>query len=322
MKKRVIPLAVLVAVCICHCRKEDPASSPLKQLKNYSFDAALPLEKRLVDPPSLVVESWRKFDGRDDYAPHRLSGKERMIFARNLKRLPPLNRKVLEERLIGLYFIDNFLGSAAADWVLDENKKLHFYIIFNPKILAMSLSEVLTWRERSCFIPSEGYSVNVDCGRGHDGILYALLHETTHVVDYTLKITPFVEKDMAPVPRVSEKSTEFVRGIWKDIGATVTPYAYRKDLTFYGLGGGPKLHLSDAEKIYREFCGSPFVSLYGSMTWAEDIADMVTFYHLTEKMNLPYLVRLSKGKDELFRCEPMKEEAVRKRLAHLDLFYL
>lgn len=321
MKKRVILLAVLVAVCICHCKKEDAASFPLRQLKNYSFDAALPLEKRLVDPPSLVLEAWKKFDGRDDYTPHRLSGYERMIFERNLKHLPPLNRIVLEERLIGFYFIDNFLGSAAADWILDENRKLHFYIIFNPKILTMTLSEVLTWRERSCFIPSEGYAVDVDCGRGHDGILYALLHETTHVVDYTLKITPFVENEMVPILHLSEEPTEFVRGIWEDVGTTVAPYAYRKDLTFYGLGGGPKIPLADAGTIYREFSESPFVSLYGSMTWAEDIAEMVTFYHLTEKMNLPYRVRLSKGKEELFRCEPMKKETVRKRLAHLDMFY-
>ncbi|MBN2080448.1 MAG: hypothetical protein JW838_15865 [Spirochaetes bacterium] len=321
MKKRVILMALLVTICICHCKKEDVTSFPQRQLKSYSFNAALPLGERLLDPPSVVIEAWKKFDKREDYMPHRFSVNERMMFTRNLKHLPPLNKKILEERLIGFYFIDNFLGSAAADWVLDENKKLYFYIIFNPKVLTMSLSEVLTWREQSCFIPESGYSVEVDCGKGHDGILYALLHETTHVVDYTLKITPYVEKEMVPFLHLSEESTGFVRGIWKDIGTTEVEYAYRKNLAFYGLGGGPKIHLPDAEKIYREFCESPFVSLYGSMTWAEDIADMVTFYHLTEKMHLPYAVRFFKGKRELFRCDPMEKVAVRKRLAHMERFY-
>ena len=38
----------------------------------------------------------------------------------------------------------------------------------------------------------------------------------------------------------------------------------------------------DARPLYDALVNSPFASLYGSQNWAEDTADLVTFYHLTQ----------------------------------------
>jgi hypothetical protein len=65
----------------------------------------------------------------------------------------------------------------------------------------------------------------------------------------------------------------------------------------------------------------PFVSLYATASWFEDVAELETIYHLTSKMNQPFRVIVRKNSAELIRFEPMKGNLVRRRLQYLERFY-
>ena len=63
------------------------------------------------------------------------------------------------------------------------------------------------------------------------------------------------------------------------------------------------------------------VSLYSTLNWAEDIAEYLTFYHLSEKMKTRVEIRVSKDGCEIYRLEPMKKPAIRARIAGMEMFY-
>jgi hypothetical protein len=67
--------------------------------------------------------------------------------------------------------------------------------------------------------------------------------------------------------------------------------------------------------------GSPFISLYGSLNWAEDLSEFLTFYHLTEKMGLSYRLGVYRNGKSLYSLEPAKSEARRGRFGSMDTFY-
>jgi hypothetical protein len=178
---------------------------PVKQFGNYTLRQHLPLYDRIEPAPKVVTDFWMEADGRKDYTPYMPGGREMAEIRKVLELLPPLHKKAMKERLIGIYFINNFLGSGGADWVVDGKRNLYFYLVVNPRLLAMKdLSEMLTWRERSCFIDERDVTISVNCGGGVNQLTYIMLHEGAHIVDYACRITPYVEKelmDFYPEPR-------------------------------------------------------------------------------------------------------------------------
>ena len=229
----------------------------------------------------------------------------------------------MEERLVGIYFINNFLGSGFTDYIISEDNKIYTLLILNPSVFRSDLSSWLTYRENTCFISSPEHRIEVDCGKEYRGLMYILLHETTHVVDYIQLHTPFVEPDMVKIGNFRTDKTAFTDGFWEDYSSPAEDhnYSYRGNLTFYGMGGGPKINISDAAEVYKQLSESPFISLYGSMSWAEDFAELVTFYHLTEKLKQPYTIKFFKGKETPYNLEPAKSPNVLKRIKNLQNLY-
>jgi hypothetical protein len=64
-----------------------------------------------------------------------------------------------------------------------------------------------------------------------------------------------------------------------------------------------------------------FVSLYGSYNWHDDLAEVVTWYHLTEKLKQPYRIEIRKKGQIIFVYEPMKSPLVRSRFDLMKRFY-
>lgn len=321
MRKTTCLIVISLSAVFFHCGR-DAARFPVKQLRNYTLRQDLALHERIAPAPKVVLDFWMKMDDRKDYTPYVPDAGEISVIRKSLELLPPLHKKVLKQRLIGIYFINNFLGSGGADWVADEKKNLYFYLIINPKLLAMKdLTEVLTWRERSCFIDEGDVKITVNCGGGANQLTYIMLHEGAHIVDYSCRITPYAEKEVREFYPDPKDETDFVTGIWKSLREPFKRYDFRKDLTFYGFSRGPRIKASDAPEVYRGLAGSPFVSLYGSQSWAEDLAEFVTFYHVTQKMKLPYVISVAVKGKEVMRFKPMENPEVRKRFRVMGRFY-
>lgn len=312
-----------LASCVHDKNIREPVS-PAKVFKNYAFDPESPLMSRLRAIPGFVLVHLKDMDKDSTYSSYSPSEKETALLAEYMDKLPVLHKKVLQDRLIGIYFVQNFQGSGMAEYVLNEKDDVYTILILNPMVLKNDISTQLTYRENTCFAQDDtDLRIEVHSGSDYKGLMYVLLHEATHIVDYVLNYTPYVEDELAKIKRIKTRSTDFVKGIWTDYSKATGQYDYplRDKVTFYGLNKGPRINISDALALYRQLSDTPFASVYASQNWAEDFADFVTFYHLTQKLKQPYEIRYYKGRELLFRYEPMKAPKVMERFSLMKGLY-
>lgn len=298
------------------------ASSPEKNLRSYAFDNASTIISRVKPAPDFVVNIWRATDNITNYSSYMPTQEEMQMIDAYIALLPRRHREVLQKRLVAIYFINNLLGSGVTDYVLDDKNEIYAIMLFNPKTLKTDLSRWLTYRENTCFIRNAPeVIIEVNCGAKFTGFLYALTHEATHVVDYVESYTPYIETNIKIIKEVKTTSTAFTGNVWKDPATPLSQndFENRRDVTFYGFHG-PKIKITGADQIYEHLMTTPFVSLYGSMNWAEDFADFVTFYHLTQVLRQPYEIQYRKS-DLIKVFRPMEGEKVRERFFIMQDFY-
>lgn len=175
----------------------------------------------------------------------------------------------------------------------------------------------------TCFkINDTAFDISFDCGRGYTGLLYILLHETTHIVDYQKKITPYIDQDMKEYFNIRNEETAFTKNTWSGIIKTYRNFRFRNKVTFYGFNNGPLIDISDAVAVYRERASSPFVTLYAGLSWSEDLAELVTFYHYTHIMKQKFVLEVKKDGKTIYSEEPVKSADVIKEFDNLKMFYL
>lgn len=298
--------------------------NPSRRLASYGFDPRAELLSRVTPIPRFLLDDIRKLDGRDDYRAYTPSAAELKQLKEYLSLIPPKYRDVMRERLVGIYFISPFMGGGLADWVLDDAGKMYAVLVVNPEVFRRTLSGWLTYRENSCFRDDGSKTgVSVDAGTRFSGLMYLLLHEAAHIVDYVENHTPYVEPVLKAMTERRAEDSFFTRGVWADYGRPLpaSGYALRGDVTFYGLSGGPKIPAARAAELYRDFAKSPFASLYGSQSWAEDFAEMAMAYHLAKKLGQPFRVRVMKDGKEIGGFSSMNSEKVKSRLGYLEKLY-
>lgn len=223
---------------------------------------------------------------------------------------------------MGVYFVSGFIGNGVTNWVVGPGGKIYFYIILNPDAFKKDLSETLTERERSCFKPSAGWDVTVSAGRKYKGLLYALAHEAAHGLDYAVGISPYTDDTMPEYLRPKKNlARDFFSGVWQDyrLPQPDADFPWRDRITFYGLGGGPKVEMAEATELYGPLTSGYFVSLYGARSWAEDLAELETFHLITERLRQPVRVTLVSPGGGRVTLRPMDGKAS-ERAAQLRLF--
>lgn len=301
-------LCPLLAGAKMTLREKREALSPRSShLENYTFDAKTSLEMRLQPCPEFLLAALKELDGKSDYEAYAPTPAERTQIAQALASLPAGMRSVLKQRLVGIYLIKNLTGNGLSYFVIDEKGRVYSALVINPVGFNRTMSETLTARDASLFKSDPGLSI--DAGTKYKGIIYTVLHESTHAFDYISGITPFVE----PSIRDIFYDSDGVDASWDIWERYKEPKAgmdlpWRKKLSFYGFGGSAPLKASQARDLYIALSQSPFASLYGSQSWAEDAADLATFYHLTQVLKQPYVIRLSGEKP--LAVEPMKGAAM------------
>ena len=168
-------------------------AQPHMQVRTYGFYPKSSLESRIAPCPDFLLGALKNMDGRDDYKPYVLKPAEKKLVLDLVASLPAAMRKAFQEKLLGIFFVENFTGNGMSNWVLDERKRVHAWIVINPASFRKSLSETLTGREASVFKGEAG--VKVDCGKKYPGVLYTLLHEGLHAYDYVQGVTFFFQAE-------------------------------------------------------------------------------------------------------------------------------
>lgn len=272
------------------------------------------LAERIKSAPDEVFNKFREAGMQP--VDHILTAKEKDKVAKAFTMLSPLHSKILKQHLHSISFMDNMPNTALTSPVETTDSSQKFNITFRAEIINETVSQWATWKENTYYTFPEGSGMEITIDAGElDAMVYVLLHEATHVVDAVLALTPHSgEGDTVAAP------TAFTRGIWHT--ANVPEKAFISPLLeTTRFRSGKQVPVSDAPKIYKDLQKTPFVSLYSTAAWFEDLAELVAIYHLTAKLNQPFRVSVKQNSKEIMSFEPMKSKLVKKRLEQLKVFY-
>jgi hypothetical protein len=300
-------LALSLAACASGPRPFDPRALPHKRAAAYGDVAralARPVPERIGPAPELFLDYLRRMDRNPAYAAYEPTRAELELFADYYGLLPPKLARAMGQKVVGIYFISNLAGGGLSEYVYDEAGSLLVVMAFNPAILKTSLSDWIAYRDSSPYAEDgKGIELRSTCSGSFMGLAHTLTHEAAHVYDYAELVTPFVEPNLAP-PATTAAGKDFTRGVWEGYAKPIPAYAIpgRDMVAPYGLG--PKLPLSAALGHYRALARTPFTSLYGSGSWAEDFAEAAAWEWLGKKLGLRYQVTLTEGGRETLRFSP------------------
>ncbi|MBT3276131.1 MAG: hypothetical protein HN368_23485 [Spirochaetales bacterium] len=321
----IIPAAALI-LAACATRPsllEQLEQLPVKHLSFYNFDPSTPIKDRITDVPAELLGLYSDSDDTE-LRSYKLTADEKKQIEDTFSRLPDRHREVLEKRLIGVYCVENFIGTGMADYVLGPDNEVYAQLVLHPRVFEMNASQILSLRANTAFrSDDEEMELVIDLSNEVSGLDYIVLHESTHIVDYVERHTPYVEPGMYELFGRSGRNTSFTDEVWSDY-RTLNPtveFEFQEDLRYYGLGGDPGLSNRDLKAVYSALAQTPFASLYASFSWAEDFAEFVTFYYLVYGFGAHYEIRVMRDGESLFTYQPMDSliVAVRAGLIEPDL---
>lgn len=225
MKKTVhvflISLIISVILSSCVSQKQEDLfikvkSIPAKNYSSYSFNPDSTLLSRVRDTPDFILDYLKNMDTVDYYTSYTPTSEEMDLIEEYLDLLPPLNRKIMKEKLLGIYFVSNFTGSGMADYAVDDDRNIYTLLFLNPDTLKVRINEWMDYRENTSFIEeNDEIRIEVECGNNYLALLYILLHESTHIVDYINSITPYTEWTSSQIRKEHvNMNNKFIKGIW------------------------------------------------------------------------------------------------------------
>ncbi len=290
-----IVLVFVAATAVCHA-----------QQAVTGFDASTSLESRITNTPDSVLKHFHDLPAP---APtlHKLSNAEHDQVMRALGELPAFAREAITKHVRSISFFDGIPGNGIT-MKEETSPDVVFNIVLRSGSLDESISGFLTRKERNYYSASDSHlTVSVEAG-SLPAALYVLLHECVHVIDIANR------SGQAGPPQLFAKNStpELVEGIWEN-ASTISP-AYRSPLldTIYYRTGKPG-SIDAAKATYQALARTPFVSLYGSSNWYDDVAELVTCYYLTQELHQPYRIVLRKESDTIYSLDPLNSPLVAAR---------
>lgn len=273
------------------CRLGSPSQESEKPVhKICSYSSQTPEAstwKRTGTIPPPLLGFYREIDNRPDYTQYFPTPEEQKDIANGLEKLPEGLRQIMNERLLGYFFISDFQSNGATEFVYDPNGFLYGFMLFHPRSLSRTISELLSERERTIFFNDESRTeikVNVESPRS--AFTYILLHESAHLLDLILRVTPYLEdgtlKLQSSIPQY-EPRADFSHWDSYFYPQKAFDFPLRLHVTFYGFRHGPHLPAAYANMLYGQIQSSVFPSAYASQNRAEDFADLVAMGYLCEK---------------------------------------
>jgi hypothetical protein len=283
----------------------------------HGLDPEVSLIQRVGKTPDSVLTIFREAGMAPK--PYSLTGEDQQKLIAAIATLPPLHQDVLKQRLRSISLVSDMPNTALTSTVNPTQSHRLFDITMRAAILKQSAAEWMAEKESSCFDGKNSpFSLRVDVGN-ITAIQYVLLHEATHIVDATQEITPSFRPSALNASPGS--ATPFTAGIWQDARTPVSRYVDQRLMAIRFRQGGQVLDAADMKTLYEALGRTPFVSLYGSSARTEDLAEYVTVYHLTQKLQQPFRISVFDGDREVLLHDPMASEIIRSRFEYMKQFY-
>jgi hypothetical protein len=301
----------------------DELQEKLKLFQRFQPNLALPLAERAQPIPDDLLKYLIDYDKsvgikNTNYKAHALSPEETAMFGEYLKLLPDRYRTTFSNKLMAVYFVDNFSGAGLTDWLVNENGDFYYYTVLNSALLSESLDDWLTYRENSFFTPGSEFSIRVRTGTDFKAFMYGFLHEGGHIVDIEYHVTPYIDPPHKKFIKQEGEVSDFTRGVWEGQKTPVAQYKFNNQdtLNVYGIFNRELAPASAMETMFLQLNKTPFVSFYAGTAWYEDFADLITYHHLQKNLGGSIRLELYKEGKLVKRSLPTrrKNSSERKKL--------
>jgi hypothetical protein len=285
--------------------------------RQYGLKPNSALLSRVTVTPDEVLKRFR--DAGMSPTEHQLTKEEITIVSKAFDALPQLNQRVLKQHLKSISFLDNMPNTALTSPVTREEGVNLYHITFRSGILHQTISEWVTEKEKTCFTGGDStVSVSIQAGL-LNALTYVMLHESTHVVDGSLHL---ISTDaVSGKAQQNVFTAKFSKGVWKNINSHDCSVKDSILLQSRFRPGGRILLTTEASRVYAALAQTPFVSLYSTASWHEDLAELLTIYHLTHILKQPFRVAVMQNGKEVYSFEPMHNPVIKKRVGLLQRFY-
>ncbi|MCL2154476.1 MAG: hypothetical protein FWH53_02300 [Leptospirales bacterium] len=320
-KKYLIPIMLIAYLASCGNEKMKTINKlreePVYRLESYDKNLDVTLKDRVFDAPPFVIDYLKKLDKTDKYKPYTISQSDKYEIEKCIAGLPKKIKDVLNIKLLGIFFVDEFMGGGLTEYVFDIKGNLYSIIILNPKILKTSMSDWINYRDNSIFNETDGITVKSICKPNNLQLLQTIVHEISHVYDYHVHITPYTDAELT-IFKTSDISP-FIDNVWENYYKPVKEYDFpqRDHMSFYGFGD-KKIDSLYAAELYKDLLNTPFSSLYGSISWGEDFAESFTWFYLNKLFGIEYTVNVYRDKILLISFSPLKIKKIEQRIRILE----
>ncbi|KQS41776.1 hypothetical protein [Pedobacter sp. Leaf194] len=284
----------------------------------YGLDSSKPLSKRITITPDNIIKMFR--EAGMSPTEHQLTKEELATVVSAISRLPSFYQQVLKQHLKSISFLDNMPNTALTSSITGNETVRLYHITFRSGILHQNISEWVSEKERTCFSETDStISISIQAGI-LKAFNYVLLHEGTHVVDGSLQIIS--ADSVAGRPHMNDFTRKFTNGIWTNINTLSFPVTDSLAIKSRFRRDGRRYDNTEALEVYSELMKIPFVSLYSTASWHEDLAEIFTVYYLTKIYNQPFRIIIKKNGKVAGEFEPMKSDLVKSRLSLLHRLYI
>lgn len=309
MKKFCVYLLILFLFSCNKNNKED--LHPFQRAESYNGSIELSVEEKLLPTPLKIIDYLNELDNVSIYSAYELKNTEKELFINYYNLIPIKYQDIISKNVLGIYFINNFLGGGMTLSVFDNKEKMYIVLFFNPDILNQNITNWINYRDNSIFSDNEEINIMVNCNSEYKALIHTLLHEASHIYDFCNFVTPYTEKFQKNKQTIFP--TDFIKGIWDDFDEPKNEYNYknRENISFYDLG--KRIDKMNAIEIYSSLKTTPFSSLYASKTWAEDFAECFTWYYLKNYCETDYTTEIIQGNKTIFIYNPNDNDLIQSR---------
>ena len=290
-----------------------------------------PIVERVQRMPDDLLAATKAFDKSigivksERYQARVATDDELALIKSYLALLPPAHQAVFAEKLLAIYLIDNFSGAGLTDWVVDGEGRVYYYLVFNSALLSTSMDDWLSYKEDSPFDDSvTAPTIKVQTHTHYKAMLYGLLHEGAHVLDYDRGITPYVDTLHKQFKNLNRESTAFTMSAW--INRT-TPkaefdFAHRGNYNLYRIFSNKALiPRAEMPALFAQLKKTPFVGFYSGSTWNEHLADYLAYYHIEKKLGGSITLNLLSQGKVVDSYDPLKTPGAQRLEKVIETFY-
>ena len=273
------------------CVKQAIRNHAVGRVDSWQADLARPLNDRVgVAPPRLI--EFLTLDNMVQGFPQRpqpavLEPAFLADVKAAIEELPPQVWRLFQQRLIGVYFVENLGGTGFSDAVTDAaGNRVAGYIVLDAAVLRpLKANAWATWKEGTPFKPKAGHAltarIEADASDNRkNAIQYILLHELGHVLSIGNTIHPPWEIDPKEVPAsaqypffdlswtVDRRANRYTSLFDKD-------FPQRRDVVYYF---GAKLAAAEMAATYSNLERTNFPTLYAATRPGDDFAEAFASY--------------------------------------------